>query len=80
MSRYFEDAWPHRPKPPKWDDLDWLAKRARVLYPNLAEPSIQSDMKAISAGEGKVDPLTAKQRADQARSGASRVNYQRRWR
>jgi hypothetical protein len=67
MSRYFEEEWPHRPKPPKWDDLDRMAKLARCMYPNLAEPSIQSDMKAISAGEGKADPLTAKQRADQVR-------------
>jgi hypothetical protein len=75
MSRYFEDAWPHRPKPPKWDDLNRMAKLARCMYPNLAEPSIQSDMKAISAGEGKTDPLTAKGRADQVRRSQSRTKW-----
>jgi hypothetical protein len=48
MSRYFEDAWPHRRKQLRWDDLDWSAKRARCMYPNLMEPELRNEVEQIT--------------------------------
>jgi hypothetical protein len=75
MSRYFEEEWPHRPKPPKWDDLNRMAKLARCMYPNLIEPGLRNEVVAIARGEGKTDPLTAKGRADQVRRSQSRTKW-----
>ena len=69
------------PKPKNgWHDLPRMARLARVMYPALAEPQYRRELKELSANEQKTDPLTAKQRNDQARSNAARVNYQRKWR
>ena len=44
------------------------------ILKQLVPDNIRREMQAISYGEGKTDPLTAKVRADNARSGV-RVNY-----
>jgi hypothetical protein len=72
MSRYFEDEWPHRPKAPRWNDLNKEARLARVMFPSLCEPSLRRDMAELARADGKTDPLTAKQRADHARREQSR--------
>jgi hypothetical protein len=61
-------------KPEGWDQLSRSSKLAACLWPQLVPDNIRREMQAISYGEGKTDPLTAKVRADNARSGV-RVNY-----
>jgi hypothetical protein len=50
-------------KPEGWDQLSRSSKLAAVMWPDLAPKHIQAEMKAISCGEGKLDPLGGKARA-----------------
>jgi hypothetical protein len=76
----FEAEWPHRERDPDWEILSRSSKLAACLWPSLIPKGVQQQMRDISHGEGKRSPLEAKLADDKARSGASRVNYQRKWR
>jgi hypothetical protein len=66
-------------RPETWSELPRSSKLAACLWPQLVPENIRGEMQAISRGEGRVSPLDAKVRADNARSGV-RVNYDQRGR
>src|SRR5262249_34191709 len=74
-SRYFEEEWPHRRRQLKWDDLDWTAKRARCMYPNLMEPELRNEVEQIARGENKKSPMQGMKDAELARQRQSRTKW-----
>ena len=75
QSDRWDEKWPHARKEEQWHSIPREGRLARVMFPTLAEPSMQRQMKELAANEGKTDPLTAKQRADQVRRSQSRTKW-----
>jgi len=63
-----------------WDTLPRQSKLAAVMYPELVPDHIQREMRTISYGEGKTDPLTAKARTEGTRREAARTKPYVGWR
>jgi hypothetical protein len=55
-------------KPEGWDQLSRSSKLAAVMWPDLAPKHIQAEMRSISYGENKLDPLSGKTAREQLRN------------
>jgi hypothetical protein len=73
MSRFYEDEWPYRRKEEQWHDIPREGRLARVMYPNLAEPSMQRQMAQLAANEQKKSPMQGRIDAQNAQREQSRT-------